>query len=257
MEESKVFMLPDNTSGNGCDNAAMYALMNNNNNWMNNPFMYLIWLAFFGGGNGFGWGNRGQESDLSRQIQTVQGTITDNHNNDLAMQAINGNGKALSELAGNLNVGVATLGNAISSIKGAIDLVGANNSTNAQGIINSVLLGNKDLVQQIASCCCENKQLVTTMGYEGQLRDQTNTCAITTRIGELANGVQQGFASIGYNQATNTNSIIQAGNNNTQRILDTLNSHWQSDLQQRYSDARLELSQQAQNAYLISQLKTT
>ena len=25
------------------------ALTNSNNNWMNNPFMYLIWLAFFGG----------------------------------------------------------------------------------------------------------------------------------------------------------------------------------------------------------------
>lgn len=23
------------------------ALTNSNNNWMNNPFMYLIWLAFF------------------------------------------------------------------------------------------------------------------------------------------------------------------------------------------------------------------
>lgn len=29
------------------------ALTNSNNNWMNNPFMYLIWLAFFGG-DGFG-----------------------------------------------------------------------------------------------------------------------------------------------------------------------------------------------------------
>lgn len=34
------------------------ALTNSNNNWMNNPFMYLIWLAFFGG-DGFGFGRRG------------------------------------------------------------------------------------------------------------------------------------------------------------------------------------------------------
>lgn len=46
-------------------------------------------------------------------------------------------------------------------------------------------------------------------------------------------------------------------NTNTQRIIDTLNSHWQSDLQQRYNDARLELSQQRQNAELIAALKTT
>ena len=36
-----------------------------------------------------------------------------------------------------------------------------------------------------------------------------------------------------------------------------MNAHWQSDLQQRYNDARLELSQQRQNATLIAALKTT
>lgn len=39
--------------------------------------------------------------------------------------------------------------------------------------------------------------------------------------------------------------------------VDVLNNHWQSDLQQRYNDARLELSQQKQNATLIAALKTT
>ena len=51
--------------------------------------------------------------------------------------------------------------------------------------------------------------------------------------------------------------IIRAGEANTQRIVDVLNNHWQSDLQQRYNDARLELSQQRQNAALIAALKTT
>lgn len=50
---------------------------------------------------------------------------------------------------------------------------------------------------------------------------------------------------------------IASGEMNTQRIVDVLNNHWQSDLQQRYNDARLELSQQRQNAELIAALKTT
>lgn len=49
--------------------------------------------------------------------------------------------------------------------------------------------------------------------------------------------------------------IIRANQDNTQRIIDTLNNHWNSDLQQRYNDARLELSQQKQNATLIAALK--
>lgn len=51
--------------------------------------------------------------------------------------------------------------------------------------------------------------------------------------------------------------IYCTGQDNTQRIIDTLNNHWTTDLQQRYNDARLELSQQKQNATLIQALKPT
>ncbi len=57
--------------------------------------------------------------------------------------------------------------------------------------------------------------------------------------------------------ATDKCDVIRASQDNTQRIIDTLNNHWQADLQQRYNDARLELSQQRQNAELIAALKTT
>ena len=41
------------------DPMAMAAMMNGGmNNWNNSPWMYLIFLALFGGG-GFGFGNRG------------------------------------------------------------------------------------------------------------------------------------------------------------------------------------------------------
>jgi len=69
--------------------------------------------------------------------------------------------------------------------------------------------------------------------------------------------IQNGFAQLGYTNSNQTCELLNAGNQNTQRIIDTLNSHWNADLQQRYNDARLELSQKAQNEYLISQLKTT
>lgn len=52
-------------------------------------------------------------------------------------------------------------------------------------------------------------------------------------------------------------NIIRSNQDNTQRIVDVLNNHWQQDLQQKYNDARLELSQQRQNATIIAALKTT
>ena len=51
--------------------------------------------------------------------------------------------------------------------------------------------------------------------------------------------------------------IIRSNQDNTQRVIDVMNNHWQQDLQQRYNDARLELSQQRQNATIIAALKTT
>lgn len=57
------------------------ALTNSNNNWMNNPFMYLIWLAFFGG-DGFGFGRRGNA--------LTQAELQEGLNNQNVMRALEG-----------------------------------------------------------------------------------------------------------------------------------------------------------------------
>lgn len=95
------------------------------------------------------------------------------------------------------------------------------------------------------------------MGYEQQLATCNQTNTITGAINVVNSGLERGFSAIGYQMATDKCDIIRAGQDNTQRIIDTLNNHWTSDLQQRYNDARLELSQQRQNATLIAALKTT
>lgn len=215
---SKVFMLPDSSNSP----LEMAALLNNQNSWTNNPFIYLVWMMMFR--NGF-WGNEnGQVNDVSRQVATLADTVNTNHNNDLVMSALQGNGSALHELAGNLNVGVTALSSAINNIQSAVQTIGAQNGIGQERVINSVLLGNKDLIQQIASCCCENKQLVTTMGYEGQLRDQANTAVITNRIGDVSNSIQNGFASTAYATQAQTNALSRDLQNQTQTIIDKISA---------------------------------
>lgn len=96
--------------------------------------------------------------------------------------------------------------------------------------------------------------------------NQTNTIAskicdtnysLNNAINTLATGVERGFASTNYATQTQTCEILRDNQRNTQHIIDTLNTHWNQDLQQKYNDARLELSQVRQNQYLISQLKPT
>lgn len=234
MENSKVICVPEN-SGN-C--AEMMALMNNNN-WANNPFMYLIWLAFFGN-NGFGF-NRNNNSDAG-QIAQLQDTVNTNHNNDLAMQAIRGNGEALHELAGNLNIGVSALHGAVDGVKSAIQAVGAQNGIGQEKVINSIILGNKDLVQQICNCCCENKQLVTSMGYEGQIRDLQNKSDIESKINDLHHDMSTGFASTAYATQAQTNALQSSLQTQTQTILDKMCSMENQELHTRINDLTAQLT---------------
>lgn len=259
MADSKVYMFPDcgTSNGNGMSAADIMALSNGNNNanmmW-NNPWIYMVWMMMFR--NGF-WGNNdtAQNNEVSRQVATLADTVNTNHNNDLAMAAIQGNSQALSNLASNLNVGVASLNGAISSIRSSIDAVGAATGMGAERVVNSVILGNKDLAQQICSCCCENKQLVTTMGYEGQLRDQANTAAIQTRIDSLSNGIQTGFASTAYATQAQTNQLSRDLQNQTQTIIDKISAMEANAQQDKINTLTAQLTAANSRAERAAELK--
>ncbi len=224
----KVYCMPEN----GNNTAEMLALMGNNN-WNNNPFMYLIWLAFFGG-NGFGWGNKNdtaQVNEVSRQVATLADNINNNHNNNLALQAINGNRDALGQLAQTFNTDLAAITSAVANVRAAIQTVGGQVGYSAEGVKNAIALGDSNIIQQMQTCCCENKQLVTQMGYEGQIRDMNNTQAVLGRLDALSNGVTNGFSSTAYETQAQTSQLSRDLQNQTQTIIDKI-SAMESNAQQ-------------------------
>lgn len=92
-------------------------------------------------------------------------------------------------------------------------------------------------------------------GLQAAVNCQTGQ--LQERLTNIANGIQQGFSAVAYESQKQTCDIINAGNANTQRIIDTLNGHWNLQLSQSLQDTKAELSQERQTAYLISQLKPT
>lgn len=243
----------------GNDDLLSAAMMNGNNNWNNSPWMYLIFLALFGG-NGFGFGNRAnnlQDAEIQNQIQSLRTQLSDNHNSDLLMSSIKGNGDALTTLAANLNCDFNQLETAVSNVRSAIDQVSGNVGFSAERVINAVNLGDLNLVQQLKDCCCQTQQNIIKMGYENQLGQKDIQNAMQQGFSYTNTGLERGFSNIGFQMSQMACDLKTNANDNTQRIVDVLNAHWQSDLQQRYNDARLELSQQRQNATLIAALKTT
>lgn len=237
----------------GNDPMAMMAAMNNQ--W-DNPFVYLVWMMFAQRM----WGNNGenlQNTAIQSQIDSLRTQMSDNHNSDLLMSAISGNAQDLKTLAANLNCDFNQLQTAVCSVRSAIDQVAGQVGFSAERVINAVNAGNCSVIQAIKDCCCQTQQNIIRMGYENQLGQKDILERIQSGLDFVNRGVERGFSATAFQAQQDKCDIIRAGQDNTQRIIDTLNIHWRQDLQQRYNDARLELSQQRQNAALIAALKTT
>jgi len=240
------------------DTATMAAMMNGMNNQWNNPFCYLVWMMFanrfFGDGQN---GQNAQNIEMQNQLQAIRSQLQDNQNSNLLMDAVKGNNTAIGQLAQNMNCDFNTLNASISDVRTGISELSGQVGLSGERVVNAVQSGDAAVTYALQNCCCQTQQAILKMGYENQLANcqQTNTLQNGQR--DLGNAVTQGFASTAYETQKQTCDIINAGAQNTQRIIDTLNCHWQQDLQQRYNDARLELSQQRQNAALIAALKTT
>lgn len=182
MEYDKILTVPTG----GTDSATAMAMMNNN------PWMYLVMLALFGGGNGFGWGNRGGagiaangvlDVETQNKLNSLQAQINDNNNNQWAREAIQGNGFAISQLAQSLGVDYNALQGAINGVVLSINQLGAQNGMGFAGVTNAINLGNLNLVQQLKDCCCATQKQILEQGYQGRIEtiNQTNDLSTVMR----------------------------------------------------------------------------
>ena len=245
------------------DPMAMAAMMNNSQ-WMNNPFIYLVFLMMFGRNGLWGNGNGVQDAEIQSKLNQLSTQMQDGNNTNLLMDAVKGNANAVSQLASNLNCDFNQLQSAVCGVQSAIQQVSGNVGYSAEKVINAANLGDLNIVQQLKDCCCTTQQNIVKMGYESQLGQkdimgtiQTQTLAMQQGHNNITTEILRNLATITAQNQQDKCDILRSGEMNTQRIVDVLNNHWQSDLQQRYNDARLELSQQRQNAELIAALKTT
>lgn len=257
---------------------AMAAMMGGGfgmNQWMNNPFAYMMmmaWMRNFGGGWGDGYGMNGQNAqniELQNQIQSLRTQLQDNQNANLLMKAIGdgfqGSDFALSQLAQNLNVDFKALSECCCDVRAAIREVGGQVGFTGERVINAANLGDCRIIEALKDCCCQNKELIQRMGYENQLglkdvnfNTERGFCQLgrefQTGLEFVNRSVERGFAASDYATQKQTCDIINAGNANTQRIIDTLNGHWSDESNRKIQDLKFELSQERQNNLILSRL---
>ena len=248
-DSSKVFMIPDGFNGNSQvdPNLLLTTIMNNGGFGGNGNWIWILFLLVLFGRNGWNNGTGDGTGFLSNQITNTAGR-------DLLMQAIANNGTRLGELASTLNCDINSVKTAINTVQSAINQVGNQVGMSSADIKNAVTMGNMQLAQQIAQCCCDNKLLVQGMGYEGQIRDLQNTSAITGRIDQLSNNVIQRFNTTSYQTAQQTCSLQNGLRDQTQTILNKLDAIEDSRKDREIADLTAKLTASTSRAERAAEL---
>ena len=227
------------------DLGSMAAMMGGGmNNWMNNPFAYLMFLAFTRNG---GFGNDNNNAAL----EAIRTQMQDNQNSSLIMSALgdgfNRNDFALSQLAQNLNVDFNTLQKCCCDVQAAIREVGGAVNFSAEKVINAANLGDCRIIEALNSCCCSTQRQIADFRADLLLQNCKDTAELRNGQRDLGFAITQGFSSTAFQAQQDKCNILRAGQDNTQRIIDTLNNHWKDEQALKIQDLKFELSQERQN----------
>lgn len=148
----------------------------------------LIWGGI---GNGGWFGNNWGGNNGGAAAASLGAQATAIGNTETILRAIDGTDADVRLLSTTLNTDVNTVKTNLAAIQNGITQLSGQTGLSAQQIINSIQAGNMTLAQQLCSCCCEMKQLVTAQGYENQLATLAQTNALQNSI----NGVQEAVAA--------------------------------------------------------------
>ena len=235
----------------------MAAMMNNN--WMNNPFAYIMFLALsrnggFGWGNGDGAGTATQGIETQAQLNAIRTQLQDTSNADCIKSAVQGNAYAISQLAQTLNIDFNTLQKCCCDVQAAIQQVAGQVGFSAERVINAVNLGDCNVIQALQNCCCQTQRQIADFRADIQLQNCKDTGELRNGQRDISSIITQGFATTSYETQRQTCDIINNANANTQRIIDTLNNHWSDEKSLQIQDLKFQLSQERQNNLLLNRL---
>jgi len=174
MESQKIYLAGNSGNGGATDpTSLLYASMMNNGGFGGNNGWWWLFLLLFARG-GFGFGENGN----------LQSQLCNDRANDWVLQAINGNRSAIENLASTLNCDISAIQNTLCQIGAQIQNVAAKTELSGAQIINAIQAGNSQVMNMLASCCCDLKGIMSegfsSLGYA--FKDQT--CTIEKAIGD-------------------------------------------------------------------------
>lgn len=169
------------------------AMMNNNGGWGNGMgnWIWFFFIILLWGGNG--WGGFGRNGQGTADLASL---INGDNGRDLLMQAINGNGTAISQLASTLNCSVGQIQQSINGVMTQLQSLGNQVGMSGQAIINAIQSGNCSIERQLAQCCCDNRLLTTQQGYENRIAISEQTNVLGSKIDQQSVLINDKFCQL-------------------------------------------------------------
>lgn len=175
------------------------------------------------GWGGNGWGNNGA-GGLGNQLNNDYGR-------EMLLQAINGNGNAISQLASTLNCDINAVQTAINSVQSQIQSVGNQVGMSGQQIINAIQAGNCQIASQLASCCCDVREAITKQGYDNQLATLNQTNILGSKIDQQTTLINDKFCQLEMREMQNK---IDALREDKSALINQLSQEHQTSAIQAY-----------------------
>lgn len=271
MEKTYVF---DTNAGGNFDHSALIASLMNNKG-VDPNLMALIQNASrnqdaWGGGMWWIWviimfwlwGGNGNMFGRNYGIDGIPNQLNNDFGRDILLQAINGNGTAISQLASTLNCDVNTLQTAIGQVQTSIQSVASQVGMSGQQVINAIQQGNCQLGNQLAQCCCNIQDSITKTNYESQISNLNQTNTLQSAINTINSSVERGFSTTAYETASQTCELKNAIAAQTQVINDKFcqlemreMARENRELRDQVQAYQLSASQQAQTANIVNQIR--
>ena len=255
MDDSKIFMFPDGGTKQTSDfNSLLPLLMMNGGGMNGGGWMWIIFLFFLyplmrnGGlfGNACGNGNG--------CLGPLANMVNNNDGRDLLMQAINGNGTAIQNLANMFNTSIDMIQAAINQVNNGITQVGCKIDSSTGALLNAGTQNTMTIAQQLANCCCNLKTMISDTSHQSQLETLRQTDTIKESVNGVGNVVTRGFSDVGYALRDQTCNLEKSIDVVGDRVIAKLDANEKAAMQDRINALQTQLTTEHQSGVIAQQI---
>lgn len=255
MDDSKIFIFPDGGTKQTSDvNSLLPLLMMNGGGMNGGGWMWIIFLFFLYPlmRNGGLFGNAGANGNGC--LGPLANMVNNNDGRDLLMQAINGNGAAIQNLASMFGAKVDMIQAAINSVNNSVAQIGCKIDSSTGALLNAGTQNTMTLANQLATCCCNLKNAITEGNYQNQIATIQQTDTIKQSVGTVGSAVTRGFADVGYALRDQTCNIEKSVDGLGNRIIAKLDASEKSAMQDKINALQTQLTTEHQSGVIAQQI---